>query len=238
MRLITTIPTALNCVLIVFACLREGFLRTVSLVLVVFLSPHVANAAQDDIGAEDLERLRRGEILLQSIHADKPGTAARVTALLHTGVNKVWDILGHCGYELIYVKGLNICEVLEGDQFQMTVHHRVRSSWYTPTLDFVFTASRGSNGSGRASLVSGDLKVLVGQWTLYPLADESSVIVAHEIRVQSRFPAPKWLVRRTLNNDLPDMMACIRGLASASGSDHHIQRDLKRCPGDASGLLK
>ncbi|NOR20714.1 MAG: hypothetical protein GQ538_11580 [Xanthomonadales bacterium] len=195
-------------------------------------------AGQAGLNDEEMARLHRGEILLQTINADKPGAAARVTALLHTSADNVWEILGYCKYELIYVKGLKICEVLDGDQFQMTVRHRLRNSWYTPNIDFVFAASRDSSGTGRATLVSGDLRVFDGQWKLYPMEGENSVIVVHEIRVQSRFPAPKWLIRRTLHNDLPDMLACIRGLADASGTDRHIQRDLKRCSGDVSQLDK
>jgi hypothetical protein len=218
--------------------LRAVFLVNMLLVLTFIVIPQIVTAAQAGLGDEELARLKRGEILLETIHAEKSGAAARVTALLHSSVNDVWNILGYCKYELVYVKGLKHCEVLEGDQFQMMVRHRVRNSWYSPTMDFVFAASRDLTGAGKATLVSGDLKVFEGQWKLYPLTDENSVIIVHEIRVQSRFPAPKWLIRRALRNDLPDMLACIRGLASASGTDRHIQRDLKRCPGDVSQLLK
>ncbi len=214
-----------------------GLSRVIALLVLIIIS-QVVIAATHGLSDEEMAWLKRGEILLQTIHTEKPGAAARVTALLHTNATGVWSIIGYCKYELIYVKGLKVCEVLEQDQFQMTVHHQLRNSWYTPTLDFVFEASRDSVGTGQAKLVSGDLKVLDGQWKLFPLAGEESVIVVHEIRIQSKMPAPRWLVRRTLRNDLPDMMACIRGLAKASGSDRHIERDLKRCPGDISVLAK
>jgi len=233
MRVKTSIQTYLGNVGI------TGFSRFIALLILVTTtnSPSVA-AAPAGLSDEEMVWLKRGEILLQTIHTEKSGAAARVTALLHTNANGVWNILGYCEYELIYVQGLKICEVLESDKLQMTVHHQVHKSWYTPTLDIVFTASRGSDGSGKASLVSGDLKILEAKWNLYPLADENSVIVVHEIRVQPKMPAPKWLVRRTLRKDLPDMMACIRGLAGASGTNRYIERDLKRCPGDITGLSK
>ena len=63
------------------------------------------------------------------------------------------------------------------------------------------------------------------------LGDDKGVIVIHEIRVQPRIPVPRWLVRRSLRKDLPDMLACIRGLAKASGDDRRIADDLNRCPG-------
>ncbi len=216
----------------------SGLLVSLIFVLITFFFPQITMAQQSGFSEEELARLKSGEILIQTIHADKPGAAARVTALMHTSANEVWSILGYCKYELIYVRGLKLCEILNGDQFQMTVHHRVRSSWYTPTLDFVFAASRDSTGNGKAKLISGDLKVLDAQWKLDQSKSGSSVIVVHEIRIQSKLPAPKWLIRRTFHNDLPNMMACIRGLADASGTDRHIQRDLKRCPGDVAQLDK
>ena len=83
-----------------------------------------------------------------------------------------------------------------------------------------------------------DLKILKGRWMLSPVANENSVIVVHEIRIQPKLPAPEWLVRRNLLRDLPDMMACIRGLAMASGDNDHIEGDLNRCPGEISGVSK
>lgn len=217
---------------------QPGFLRNLLLILILVIFPQWVFAESPGFSPEELARLERGEILLQTIHDEKPGGAARVTALLHTSNDEVWNILGYCKYEMIYVKGLKFCEMLDGDQYKMTVQHRLRNSWYAPTLDFVFSASRDSSGTGKATLVSGDLKVFEGQWDLYPMESESGVIAVHEIRIQSRFPAPKWLIRHTLQKDLPDMMACIRGLAAASGTNRHIQRDLKRCPGDVAQLDK
>ena len=215
---------------------QPDVLLNLLLVLIFMAFPQWVLARQSGLSTEELARLKAGEILLQTIHEEKSGAAARVTALLYTSSSEVWNILGYCKYEMIYVKGLKLCEILAGNQFEMTVHHQLRNSWYTPTLDFVFAASRDSTGTGSATLVSGDLKVLEGQWNFYPLEVENGVIVVHEIRIESRFPAPKWLIRRSFKNDLPDMMACIRGLAAASGTDRLIQGDLKRCPGDVASL--
>ena len=208
------------------------------LILIVVTGTRVCVAASSDLNDDDVARLQRGEILLQTIHADKSGGAARVTALFHSNADSVWDVIGYCKYEFIYVRGLKECEMLKGDQFQMTMHHRLRNSWYTPTLDFTFEARREPGGNGQAHLVDGDLKVLEGQWKLIPLADKNHVIVVHEIRIQPKIPAPKWLVRRSLRKDLPGMLACIRGLARASGNQRHTEDDLEQCPGEISGVSK
>jgi len=203
--------------------------------LVLALLARPAIAAPDEY---DLAGLQSGEIMLQTIHSDRPGGAARVTALFHTTADAVWEVIGDCRFEFIYVRGLKVCEVLRPGREHMLVRHRLRNSWYTPTLDFTFEAIRKPGNFGEARLIEGDLHVFEGLWRLVPLADGDGVIVVHEIRIQPRLPAPRWLVRRSLRKDLPDMLACIRGLAKASADERRIAVDLKRCPGDTSGILK
>ncbi len=202
------------------------------LALTLLARPGLSDAVSATLSTEDRVRLDRGEVLLQTVARGEPGGAARVTALFHTDPDAVWDIIGYCKHEYIYVRGLKQCEVLEPGLFYTRKHYRLRNSWFTPTLDFSFEASRTSTGHGEVHLIDGDLKVLEGRWTFESLSGTGDILVTHEIRIQSRFPAPRWLVRRTLRKDLPDMLACIRGLARASGDELDIARDLKRCPGD------
>ena len=217
----------------------KQFLQALAiLVLMTLVSTRYSQAAPINLSDEELARLTRGEILLQIVRDDKPGAAARVTALFHADSQAIWDIIGYCKYEFIYMRGLKSCEMLDGDQFHMTMRHRIRNSWYTPTLDFTFEANREPGGDGEAHLIDGDLKILEGSWKLSPVANENSVIVVHEIRIQPKLPSPEWLVRRNLQRDLPDMMACIRGLAMASEDIGHIDSDLNRCPGEISGVSK
>lgn len=194
------------------------------------------NAAASDLEDEKLARLKRGEILLETIHQDKSGGAARVIAMFHADTDAIWDILGYCKYELIYVKGMELCEVVVPGLQYTQVHQRVRSSWYTPTMDFTFEAKRTSPTHGEFQLVGeGDLEVMDGRWDLLPLASGGTV-VSHEIRIKPKVPSPRWLMRRVLKRDLPDMLACMRGLAAASGSAAAIEAELQRCPGDVSTL--
>lgn len=217
----------------------KQFLQALAiLILITLISTRYCQATSINLSDDELARLTRGEILLQVVQDEEPGAAARVTALFHTNSQAIWDIIGYCKYEFIYMRGLKLCEMLDGDQFHMTMRHRIRNSWYTPTLDFTFEANREPGGDGQAHLIDGDLKILEGRWKLSPIANENSVIVVHEIRIQPKLPTPEWLVRRNLQRDLPAMMACIRGLARASGDNGQIEGDLKRCPGEISGVSK
>lgn len=211
------------------------------IVFVVSASPALAASTleyTDQWSEHDLLRLTEGEVLLEILHEDKPGGAARVTAYFHTNADGVWNIIGGCKYEFIYIRGLKLCEVVEAGETQMLIHHRVRNSWYTPTLDFTFKASRNADGVGTAQLLEGDFMVFDANWRMVSLPGERGILVSHEIRIQPSMPAPRWLVRRSLRRDLPDMLACVRGLANASGDNRRIGADLNRCPGDISMLPK
>jgi len=216
---------------------KINFRVLVSMAVFVFAGTQAITLASAE-PESDLARLQRGEILVQTIHAEKSGGAARVTALFHSEVDEVWDVIGYCKNEFIYVRGLELCELVEPGLSVMRKHHRVNNNWYTPTIDFTFEASRVSPTHGEFRLVGGNLKIMEGQWSFQPLADGRGLIVTHEIRIRSRFPAPRWLVRRVLKSDLPDMLACVRGLAHASGSNKLLSGDLQRCPGDTSQVDK
>lgn len=211
------------------------FLRVRIILLLVYLAGTQASQALADPAdsqAVELAQLMRGEILVQTVHEEKSGGAAKVSALFYTSMNNIWNVVGYCKLEFVYVRGLEYCEVLDTSTFFVKKRHRVNNNWYTPTIDFTFEASRSSPDHGEFHLVEGNLKVMEGQWNFEQLAETNAILVTHEIRVRSRFPAPRWLVRRVLKKDLPNMLACVRGLADASGDKNLLANDLSRCPGD------
>lgn len=207
-------------------------MRTIIILIFIFVSSsQLCRAAADDLDQADLARLKRGEILVETAHEEKSGGAARVTSLFYTSMTEVWDVVGYCEYEFVYVRGLESCEVLETGPNYLKKHHRVNNNWYTPTIEFTFEAIRNSPDFGEFRLVEGNLKIMKGQWSFKNLVGGEGIIVTHEIRVRSWFPAPRWLVRRVLKKDLPDMLACVRALAGASGDEYRLANDLTRCPG-------
>jgi hypothetical protein len=195
--------------------------RKIALLVLFTLSGTQLTAADSPDIVDDIERLKRGEILVQTIHKEQSGGAARVTALFYSDEESIWNTIGYCENEFIYVRGLELCEVLVPGLQYIKKHHRVNNNWYTPTIDFVFEASRNSPTLGEFGLVEGNLKVMEGQWLFQPLPDQSAIVV-----------------RRVLKKDLPDMLACVRGLAQASGDGQRVADDLERCPGDTTQVGK
>ena len=208
-------------------------MRTIAILFLLFVAGIQPCLAEPTISEDtDLARMMLGEILVQTAHEEKSGGAAKVSAVFHTSMDNIWEIVGYCEHEFAYVRGLEFCQVLDTGSFYVKKRHRVNNNWYTPTIDFTFEANRRSLDHGEFRLVEGNLKVMEGQWQFEQLAETDAIVVTHEIRVRSWFPAPRWLVRRVLKKDLPNMLACVRGLAGASGDKNRTAIDLGRCPGD------
>jgi hypothetical protein len=182
--------------------------------------------------SESLSRLIEGEILLQNTRTDEKGGAARVDIVVHAPVETIWGVLISCKNNFIFIDGLQTCEVLEETGLHALTHQVVNKGWPIPTQDFVFETERKPYTHMAFWLKEGNLKAMEGSWEFTPMLE--GVLVTYEIRVVPGTPAPRWMVRRSMQKGMPDMLACIRALAGGSGSEELRIKDMDRCPGDAS----
>ena len=177
----------------------------------------------------DLDRLRSGEIVARETDSDAAGASGRMQLLVRAPARAVWDVIVSCELAFAFVQGLQSCEVLGDSVGRVEVHQVVKQSWLIPTYDFVFESLRQPYERIDVRLLEGNLKALEGSWSFRETAE--GTLVDYRIRIQPSLPAPRFIVRRNINRGMPDMLACIRGLARGSGSDGLEQRDLGRCPG-------
>jgi len=177
--------------------------------------------------------LRRGEILVENVRLNDSGGSVRVQAFLPSDIQQLWDYIASCASVFEYVDGLEECDLLsvrsEADADVSIVHQVVDKSWLIPKLDYTIEVRRQPLSRVDFRLLEGDLKAMDGGWRFVLTDDGAGVIVTHEIRVQPSFPVPRWLIRRSMRNDIPDMLACLRGL-TANQSYQQQAADLKRCP--------
>lgn len=182
---------------------------------------------------ETMARLRQGEVLVENILMDESGGAARVQALFEASPEAIWGVVGSCESNFRFVDGLKECQVLAADERYARTRQVVKKNWFTPRLEYVFEAVREPYSRMVFRLLEGDLRRMEGSWRFEPLEGGGYTLVTHEIQVQPKLPSPRWLVRRTMKNDMPDMLACLRALAGGSGSKEQLADDRKRCPKDA-----
>ncbi len=178
---------------------------------------------------ERLERLGNGEILLLEARTDESGGSARVQAIIHAPAEAVWDVIISCEQTFTFVKGLKKCEIIEDAGDRALIHQVVKTSWLVPTQDFVFESLRDPYHGIRFQLVEGNLKAMQGSWQFTEGPD--GLLVDYEIRIQPGFPVPVFIVSWVIRMGMPDLIACIRGLAGGSGSMEQVTKDLDRCQG-------
>jgi len=176
---------------------------------------------------ETLERLENGEILLLEARTDKAGGSARVQALVRAPAKAVWDVIVSCEQNFIFVRGLKKCEIVEDAGNRALIHQVVKTSWIAPTQDFVFESLRDPYRGIRFQLVEGNLKAMQGSWQF--LESDNGLLIDYEIRVRPGVPVPGFIVSWVIRKGMPDLIACIRGLAGGSGSMERVKEDLQRC---------
>lgn len=189
-------------------------------------------------GPQDLQRLQQGEVLVHNARTDEAGGSVRVQVLMRTDVMTVWDFIADCERVFRYVDGLRDCEVLnirhEPGADITTLRQSVKKSWVVPKMDYVISVRRESPGRVDFSLVEGEMRNMEGGWRFEELPGDGGLVVTHQIRVRPSIPVPRWLLRRSMRKDVPDMLACLRGLVDGSG-DFSREEDLDRCPKQRKG---
>jgi len=178
---------------------------------------------------EQLSRLRDGDIQLQTL-PDAAVGAARLQAVFYTDAEPIWRVLEDCEANYRLVPGLKDCELLLLEETRARTRQTVKSFWFAPSQTFVFTTVREPFSWIVIELESGDLRQMRGSWRFDPLPDQpSALLVTHEIELQPGIPAPRWMVRKTLSRDLPDMLACLRFMSDASPDARLAASDQAHC---------
>lgn len=184
----------------------------------------------------DLARLRAGEIVVEETRLDESGGSVRVSILVEASAQRIWQVISSCEDARRYLEGMQECEVIVDEPGRALTHHVVDPGWMMPKIDYRFETRRQPYRRMDFKLTAGNLKQMEGYWRLEPV--ESGVVVEHEVLIKPRVPAPRWVIRRKLSRDLPNMMACIRSLADGSTSEALAASDEAACRGADAGLAQ
>ncbi len=186
--------------------------------------------ARSDTDADPEQRLAAGGIVLLDADSSEAGGKARVQALFQASAESVWAVITSCELSFVFVNGMKECEVIEERNDRALIHQVVKTSWLVPRQDFVFESLREPYREIRFGLVEGNLRDMQGSWRFTGTPD--GLLVDYSIRVRPALPVPGFLVSWVMRRGMPDLIACIRGLAGGSGSPDGRQADLERCRGD------
>jgi ribosome-associated toxin RatA of RatAB toxin-antitoxin module len=188
-----------------------------------------APAVADESGVERWDRLIAGEVVALDVAGDAEGGSARMQILVQAPARAVWQVIVSCDLAYRFVAGLRNCEVLEENGNRALVHQVIDQGLLMPTYDFVFESLRWPWRRIEVALVEGNLESLRGRWRFEESPE--GTLVEHELQVRPSGPVPAFLVRRNIHRTMPDLLACVRGLAGGSVTEPRTEADLARCPG-------
>jgi len=215
--------------LIILRLLPDESMKLFLLLLLICISPHAPAREAQLPDPETLKRLRAGEVIQETTRTDESGGAARFVIFIQVPVEAIWDVIYSCENAFIFLDGLKLCEVLEQTSEYTITRQVVKKGWLIPKQDYSFRTLREPFKHAEFELVEGNLKVMEGSWDFIVMPQ--GVVVSHEIRVQPAVPAPRFVVRRLMRKGMPEMLACIRGLAGGSVNADQKIADLGLCPG-------
>jgi hypothetical protein len=183
---------------------------------------------------ETMERLRLGEIVSEPTQMEGNGGGFTATLMMWTPVEKIWATVYSCENAFIFVEGLEVCEVLEENERFTVTHQIVNKGWPVPKQDYSFQTERSPYTRADIQLVEGNLKMMQASWEYINMPE--AVVVRYQLQIELGFPAPRFMVRRSLNKGMKRLLTCIRALSGGSGSREREQEELDRCPGDIHGV--
>ena len=176
-----------------------------------------------------LARLLAGEVVARESSGDSSGGSARMQILVQAPPRAVWNVIVSCELAFRFVAGLRQCEVRDDTGERALVRQVVDQGWLMPSFDFVFESLRQPWSRIDFRLVEGNLAAMDGSWRFIETPD--GTLVDYEMRLRPQAPVPAFLVRRNISRTMPDLLACVRGLAGGSGTEEGRRRDLARCAG-------
>lgn len=203
--------------------------------VVLLLAPSFSPARETPLPElETISRLRMGEIVAESIRVDEKGGAVEASLMIWAPVEDIWAIVYSCENAFVFLAGLEVCEVLEDDGVDTVTRQVIKKGWPVARQDYTFRTHRTAYTRADIDLLEGKLKFMHASWEYITMPE--AVVVIYKVRLQTSFPAPRFLVRRALKKGMTELLSCVRGLAGGSQSAQREQEDLDHCPGDIERL--
>ena len=152
------------------------------------------------------------------------------TLMMWAPVEKIWATVYSCENAFIFVEGLEVCEVPEDNEEFTITHQIVNKGWPVPKQDYSFRTERRPYTRAEVELVDGNLRMLKASWDYINMPEV--VVVTYRLQIELGFPAPRFMVQRSLSKGTTRLLTCIRALAGGSGSPEREKAELDQCPGD------
>ena len=191
-------------------------LRWVLLPLLALAGSNHVRAGVESLTAEELARAGQGEIVVRTLKAGSP-SAGRVLAavVIAAPVQAVWSVMVDVERSPEFIPGLRHARVLERGDAHELIEHRVKYAALLPEFTYRYRADYLPPERIDFHRVSGDLRAMEGRWALSATADGTGTVVVYTVRLDPGFFVPQWLVRQSLQKNLPEVLLALRARVRA-----------------------
>lgn len=168
-------------------------------------------AGSEDFAAADLAKIARGEVVVRSLPSENT-TAGRVWAAIAIAapIATVWAVMLDVEHAPEFVPGLRRARRIERQDTSEIIEHTVKHSWLLPEVTYRFRADYRPPEQIDFHRISGDLRAMTGTWTLRATTDGRGTIVTYAVYLDPGFLVPQWLVRQSLERNLPAVLRATR----------------------------
>ncbi len=175
------------------------------------LGPAAGLAEPDALTAEELARVGRGEVVVRHLAAKKTsGGRVWAAVAIPAPVAVVWDLMVDVGQAPEFVPGLRRARWIERHESHEIIEHAVKFSRLLPEFIYRYRADYQRPERIDFHRISGDLRAMEGSWSLRAEADGRGTIVTYSVYLDPGFLVPRWLVRQSLQRNLPAVLRALR----------------------------
>ena len=199
-----------------------GLNKYLAALLLLVLVP-APSLARDDIPLQLAQALQSNSINRQLNNAEilvatfTPETTIKGVSMwaaikIPAPLEDVFAAINLCEQALKWHKKLKACRRTEQGPDFTDFEQRLKFSWYLPEWKYKFRASYPHPDEIRFQAISGDIKTLQGGWQLYPRGE--ATLAVYFITIQPRSRVPKWLMKKAMRADIPEMLRTINKIAT------------------------
>jgi ribosome-associated toxin RatA of RatAB toxin-antitoxin module len=174
-------------------------------------------AQPPDLSWLEEDRLSEREILFDFGGDEFYRGRIRAAVVIEAPLKRVRDVLMDCESAPDFVPKIRSCVLIETLEQQKTqiFRQQVKIAWFLPAIEHEFSLFDERPGRIRVRKISGPFEVLDGDWWLVPTRDGGTTLI-YELTFDPGLLLPRFVVGRTLRNDIPDTLLAIRSRAESA----------------------
>lgn len=201
------------------------YISIISVVILVATGTYTSSLglAQDNneflFGQTELAKLAKGEVIIREDQSsDGGGRKVQAAILIDSPVQRVWNVIIDCERAAEFMPDLKSCKFLQRGEDTAIIEQQVKVSWLLPKTTYIYRSIYQKFRRIDFKRISGDLKDLEGSWVFERAGGDQQTIVVYSVFLDPGFVVPKWLVRKLLRKNLPDVLLALRKWVSDSPS--------------------